>query len=51
MGENRYVHFNCPRQLLREFDEAIKGRYNSRTEAVLDAMRRLLRELKENIEQ
>jgi len=47
MGENRYVHFNCPRQLLEQFDEAIKGRYNSRTEAVLDAMRKLVKELKE----
>jgi metal-responsive CopG/Arc/MetJ family transcriptional regulator len=34
---------------LEEFDEIIKGRYGDRTEALLDAMRKLIRELKEAV--
>jgi metal-responsive CopG/Arc/MetJ family transcriptional regulator len=31
---------------LEEFDERIKGKYGDRTDALLDAMRKLLKELK-----
>ena len=41
------VNFNCPVQLLAAFDEAIKGRYSGRTDALLDAMRDKIRELEE----
>jgi metal-responsive CopG/Arc/MetJ family transcriptional regulator len=48
MGEETaLVNFNCPKRLLEEFDKAIKGRYSNRTEAILDGMRRVLRELNE----
>ena len=47
-SEKKYIHFNCPIELLKEFDNAIQGRYNSRTDAILDAMRKLIKELKQN---
>lgn len=34
--------------LLREFDEFIKGKYNTRAEAIRAAMRLLLNQMKEN---
>lgn len=46
MTESKLVNFNCPAKLLEEFDEAIKERYGDRTDALLDAMRKLLKELK-----
>jgi metal-responsive CopG/Arc/MetJ family transcriptional regulator len=39
-NENEEVHFLCPSALLKEFDEAIKGRYNNRTAAILEFMRK-----------
>jgi len=47
-SEKKYIHFNCPVELLKEFDRTIQGRYNSRTDAILDAMRKLIKELKQN---
>jgi len=47
-SEKKYIHFNCPIELLKEFDRTIQGRYNSRTDAILDAMRKLIKELKHN---
>jgi len=44
-SEKKYIHFNCPIELLKEFDRTIQGRYNSRTDAILDAMRKLIKEL------
>jgi metal-responsive CopG/Arc/MetJ family transcriptional regulator len=36
------VNFNCPPELLEQFDKAIKGEYGSRTDAFLDLMRHLI---------
>jgi len=47
MSEKVRIAFNCPRQLLEEFDKAIEGKYGDRTAAILDGMRKVLRELKE----
>jgi metal-responsive CopG/Arc/MetJ family transcriptional regulator len=33
--------------LLEQFDKAIQGKYGDRTDALLDAMRKLLKEIKE----
>jgi metal-responsive CopG/Arc/MetJ family transcriptional regulator len=41
------VNFNCPAKLLEVFDETIKGFYSDRTDALLDAMRDLIRKLEE----
>ena len=35
---------SVPKQLLKEFDEAIKGEYPSRAEALRDLMRQKVRE-------
>ncbi len=45
--ETKLVNFNAPKKLLEEFDIAIKDRYNDRTDALLDAMRKLMRDLKD----
>ncbi len=50
-SEKKYIHFNCPIELLKEFDRTIQGRYNSRTDAILDAMRKLIKELKQKKEE
>ena len=47
MSDLKYVPFNVPKDLLKEFDEAIKGKYVTRTAALNDAMRLLIRKLKE----
>lgn len=47
MNENKLVNFNCPLKLLEVFDEAIKGTYGDRTDALMDAMRKLIQELEE----
>ncbi len=39
------ITLNIPPKLLDEFDEAIKGHYKNRSEAIRDAMRKLLQEL------
>lgn len=46
-SEKVYVNFYAPRQLVERFDEAWKGRYNDRTEALLDLMRRFIEDKKE----
>jgi metal-responsive CopG/Arc/MetJ family transcriptional regulator len=43
----KYVGFHCPIKLLEVFDEVIKGRYSHRTNALLDAMRDLIRKVEE----
>jgi len=40
MNENEEVHFLCPSALLKEFDEAIKGRYNTRSAFFIEKMRK-----------
>ena len=47
MSDLKYVPFNVPRDLLEEFDEAIKGKYGNRTAALHEAMRLLIQKLKE----
>jgi len=42
MSETDLVQFNCPMELLSQFDVAWKGRYKTRTEALLDLMRRFV---------
>ena len=37
---------SVPKQLLKDFDEAIKGEYPSRAEALRDLMRQFVREQK-----
>jgi len=41
MSEKVRIAFNCPRQLLEEFDKAIEGKYGDRTAAILDGMRKV----------
>jgi hypothetical protein len=36
---DKIVNFNCPPELLGQFDKAIEGEYGSRTDAFLDLMR------------
>lgn len=47
VSESKLVQFNCPGELLQELDRLIVGKYRDRTEALLDAVRKLLKELKE----
>jgi len=41
MSEKVRIAFNCPRQLLEEFDKAIEGKYGDRTAAILDGKKSL----------
>lgn len=34
-----YVNFYAPKDLVEDFDKAIEGKYNSRTDAIMDLMR------------
>jgi len=45
--EEQFINFLCPCDLLEEFDKAIRRKYASRTEAIREAMRLLLAQLKE----
>jgi len=47
MGDTFQIFQNWPRELVVEFDKAWKGRYSNRKEATLDAVRKLIDELKE----
>ena len=40
--EKVYVNFYAPKDLVEKFDGAIEGKYNSRTDALLDLMRQLI---------
>ena len=37
-----YINFYAPKKLVEDFDKAIEGKYNSRTGAIMDLMRRFL---------
>lgn len=41
------VNFECEKQFLECFDALIEGKYDNRSEAIRDGMRRVMRELKE----
>lgn len=41
-SEKIYVNFYAPKDLVEDFDEAIEGKYNSRTDAILDLMRKFM---------
>ena len=41
-SEKIYVNFYGPKDLVEGFDKAIKGKYNSRTDAILDLMRKFM---------
>jgi len=43
MSETTQVNFNCPVELLNEFDGSWKGRYNDRTSALLDLLREFIK--------
>jgi len=43
--ERRLINYYPPTKLLEEFDRRIKGRYNTRTDALCAAMRMLLEKL------
>lgn len=43
MSETTQVNFNCPVELLTEFDESWKGRYNDRTSALLGLLREFIK--------
>jgi len=47
MSDTKQLYQNWPAKLLKEFDECWKGRYRNRTEATMDAVRKLIAELKE----
>jgi len=47
MSNTHQIYQNWPVKLLQEFDEAWKGRYRNRTEATMDAVRKLIAQLKE----
>lgn len=34
-----YVNFYAPTELVEDFDKFIEGKYNSRTDAIMDLMR------------
>jgi metal-responsive CopG/Arc/MetJ family transcriptional regulator len=38
--EDELVTFKCPSALLKELDEALKGRYNNRTAFFIEKMRK-----------
>jgi len=46
-SDTRQIYQNWPVKLLQEFDQVWKGRYRNRTEATLDAVRKLIAQLKE----
>jgi len=46
MTENRIVNFWVPIELLTQFDDAWKGQYGDRTEALLDLMRDFVKQKK-----
>jgi len=47
MSDTYQIYQNWPRELVEDFDKAWKGRYSNRKEATLDAVRKLIAELKE----
>jgi len=47
MSDTKYAHINFPRKLLERLDELYSARYRNRSDAVIDAVRKLVRELEE----
>lgn len=43
----KLVNFRCPEPLLEVFDEVTNGVYKDRTSALLDGMRKVIREVEE----
>jgi len=41
-SEKVYVNFYAPKELVEQFDRAIKGKYDNRTGAMLDLMRHFI---------
>ena len=48
MGDTRPIYQNWPCKLIEEFDKVWPRRYSNRREATLDAVRKLIDDLKEN---
>ena len=42
MTDTRLVNFVCPIELLEVFDRTWNGKYNTRTDALLDLMRKFV---------
>lgn len=47
VANTRYVGFKCPIKLLKFFDEVTEATYGHRTDALLEAMRDLIRKVEE----
>lgn len=44
MNHRKYVHVLFPEDLLKDFDDFIKGKYANRTSAIHEAVRRFIKE-------